>query len=69
MPPAAANRRRQDSAGSTGETKQWASNMLHEKSPGSVWNVAVVAIVVLLAVMAVSGLVPGGDPATMASAL
>ena len=43
--------------------------MLHEKSPGSVWNVAVVAIVVLLAVMAVSGLVPGGDPATMASAL
>jgi len=48
---------------------QWASNMLHEKSPGSVWNVAAVAIVVLLAVMAVSGLVPGGDAATMASAL
>lgn len=43
--------------------------MLHEKSPGSVWNVAVVAIVVLLAAMAVSGLVPGGETATMASTL
>ena len=38
--------------------------MIHEKSTGSVWNVALVAIAVALGAMAMGGLVSAGNANT-----
>ena len=44
-----------------------ATNMIQEKAPGSVWNVAFVAVAVFLAVITLSGILSPNEIAAVAS--